>query len=316
MKNSGSPKVYILIVAFNHKRHTFRCLESLKNITYPDFTVVVVDNGSSDGTAEDIRNNYPWVKLIVNDRNLGFTGGHIKGCERAMKEGADYILLLNNDVEVAKDFLERLIDVAESDERIGAVGPVMYFLDPPNRVWSAGLKVRLLGLYNKMLFFGQTDQKIPDLLTVPVISGAALCLKRKVIDEVGFLDDLYFCYNEDVDLCYRMRKAGYSLVTVKASRIWHKVSASSGGLFNPCNQYLMARGAAIFMRKFGTSLQKFIFPPLALVQAVYITLRELVTRDVKAALPKYQGFLDGWCLKPIRTEDLDRISCRFGKKTK
>jgi GT2 family glycosyltransferase len=309
-----TPTVYIIVLNWNQREDTLKCLNSLRKVEYPNFKVVLVDNGSSDDTAEVIKRDYGWVKLIVNSENLGFTGGNIKGAELALKEGANYVMLLNNDVEVAPDFLTRLIEVAESDERIGAVGPLVYFFEPPDIVWSAGMRMRLMGLYNDMFFWGKRDEKIPDLLETRLITGAALCLKRKVIEEVGFLDDLYFFYNEDTDLCYRIGKAGYKLFTVKASKIWHKVSAATGGSFNPVNQYLMARGRSIFMRKFGTFWERLTFLPLAMVEASYVTTREFLKGNVMAALPKYKGYFDGWRMKRVASVNLLEIKERFGGK--
>ncbi len=310
----GVPRVYLIVLTWNQKEDTLACLDSLKKVNYDNFEVVVVDNASYDDTADVIKREYGWVKLIVNSENLGFTGGNIKGEKLALREGADYVMLLNNDVVVAPDFLSNLIKVAESDEKIGAVGPLIYYFDPPDIVWSAGCEMRLLGLYNNMLFIGERDEKIPELLDAWMVTGAALCIKRRVIEEVGFLDNLYFCYNEDLDLCYRIQKAGYKIFTVKAAKIWHKVGASTGGSFNPVNQYLMARGRSIFIKKFGRWWERLVFLPLAMSEASYVTIRELFKGNVKAALPKYKGYFDGWKMKEIRSENLLEIKHTFTKR--
>jgi GT2 family glycosyltransferase len=308
------PLVYIVILTWNGKKDTLECLDSLKKVPYENFKVVVVDNGSADGTADEIRKNHNWIQLIVNSKNLGFTKGNSQGCDVAMRNGADYVMMLNNDVEVSPDFLDRLIEVAEADARIGAVAPLIYYYHPRKLVWSAGCTIRLLGLYNKMLFIREKDDDVPELLETQVVSGAASCIKRKVIEEVGFLDNLYFSYNEDVDLCYRIRRAGYKLITVKAAKIWHKVSAATGGAFNPVNQYLMARGRSIFIRKFGTTWEKLIFLPLAMAEASYVTTREFLRNNARAALPKYKGYFDGWRMKAIDSETLGKIKERFGRR--
>lgn len=311
----NNPLVYLIVLTWNQKQDTLVCLASLSRATYSCFRIVLVDNGSADGTPEEVREKFPEVHVIRNNKNLGFTGGNIKGAEYACAQGADYIMLLNNDVEVAPDFLERLIEVAESDAKIGAIGPVIYFFEPRDRVQSAGCHRKWLGLNNQKLFYGKTDEKIPELLESDMVTGAALCVKRKVIEEVGFLDDIYFAYNEDVDLCYRIRQAGYRIVTVKASRIWHKVSASTGGLRNPVNQYLMARGHSIFIRKFGRWWEKVIFFPLAFAATTVVLVREIIKGNAHAILPKYQGYIDGWLANSIDAEKLSAIKAKYTKRS-
>jgi GT2 family glycosyltransferase len=307
------PLVYIIILAWNRKDYTLACLDSLQEVTYPNFQAVVVDNGSQDDTVSVVRDRHPWVHVIENKMNLGFTGGNINGAQYAYEHGADYIMLLNNDVVVAADFLDRLIEVAESDERIGAVGPLIYFFDPPDMVWSAGGNMRLLGLHNEMLFIYKKNGGIPELVKSDMITGAALCTKRKIINRVGFLDNVYFCYNEDLDFCYRIRKAGYQILTVKQAKIWHKVSASTGGFINPVNQYLMARGRSIFIRKYGRWWEKLLFVPLAMAEATYVTVREFFKGNIYAALPKYLGYWDGLRRIPVTQESLGRIKQKFEK---
>ncbi len=305
----NNPLVYLIVLAWNQKQDTLMCLASVSRLTYPNFRVVLVDNASVDGTAEEVREKYPEVKVIRNEKNLGFTGGNIKGEEYACAQGADYIMLLNNDVEVAPDFLEPLIKVAEADAAIGAIGPLIHFFEPRDRVQSAGCNRKWLGLNNQKLFCGKPDKNIPELLESDMVSGAALCIKRKIIEEVGFLDNIYFAYNEDVDLCYRIRKAGYRIVTVKASRIWHKVSASTGGPRNPVNQYLMARGHSIFMRKFGRWWEKLIFFPLAFAATTVVLLRESLRGHARTILPRYKGYIDGWLFKTFECEKSENTHC-------
>ncbi len=310
----NNPLVYLIVLSWNQKQDTLMCLASVSRVTYPNFRVVLVDNASVDGTAEEVREKFPGVKVIRNNKNLGFTGGNIKGAEYVCAQGADYIMLLNNDVEVAPDFLEPLIKVAETDAAIGAIAPLIHFFEPRDRVQSAGCNRKWLGLNNQKLFYGKSDKNIPELLESDMVSGAALCIKRKVIEEVGFLDNIYFAYNEDMDLCYRIRKAGYRIVTVKASRIWHKISASTGGYRNPANQYLMARGAAIFMRKYGRWWEKLLFFPLAFTASTIVILRDIWYGLARADLPRYEGYIDGWFLKAVDDEKLSAIKSRHKKE--
>lgn len=308
------PKVALIILTWNGKDDTIECLESLKKITYKNYEIIIVDNASKDNVSQIINENYPYVKLITNSTNRGFSGGNNDGLNYALKTDADYFLLLNNDVIVAPDFLDKLIMFAETDPKIGIVSPLIYYYDRPSIVWSAGLKIRLLGLYNLMNFIGKDDKNIPEIFNPQVVSGAGLCVKREVVEKIGLLDELYFTYCEDVDFCYRARFAGYEIFTVKSSKIWHKVSASTGGSFNPLNQYFMARGRSIFIKKFGSRLEKMLFIPLAIIEFCYINLRELLKNNIRSSLPKFHGYIDGWKMKPVSLEMLENIKKKYSKK--
>ncbi|MDP2208982.1 MAG: glycosyltransferase family 2 protein, partial [Bacteroidota bacterium] len=135
------PLVYIIVLTWNGKKDTLECLSSLKGIVYPNYRVLVVDNASVDGTAEQVRTQFPDVELIVNKDNLRFAGGNNVGIEYALSKYADYILLLNNDTTVDKTFIDELVSTAESDTQIGMVGPKMYYYSNPNRIWYAGGKI-------------------------------------------------------------------------------------------------------------------------------------------------------------------------------
>src|SRR3989304_8553833 len=131
------PPVYVIVLSWNGKNDTLECLASLQQLTYPNARVVVVDNASSDGTCDAIRSAFPNIELIVNNSNLRFAGGNNVGIRRSLERGAKYVLVLNNDTVVDRDFLSRLVEAAESDKKIGVVGPKIYYYDKPRRIWFA-----------------------------------------------------------------------------------------------------------------------------------------------------------------------------------
>src|SRR5690349_12247575 len=136
------PKVTIIILNWNQPHYTLACLKSLQKISYPDFKVIVLDNGSVDDSLAQIEAllsqlNFE-VELIANGVNLGFAEGNNIGIRQALKQEADYVLLLNNDTEVAPGFLEPLVEFAERKPEAGIVGPKIYYYDEPQRIWSAG----------------------------------------------------------------------------------------------------------------------------------------------------------------------------------
>lgn len=245
------PHVTIVVLNWNGMGDTLECLDSLARVEYPSCSVIVVDNGSTDGSVEAIQ---AWSAgrrggvLIRNERNLGFAGGSNVGIRRALEDGTDYILLLNNDTVVTPRFLAELVAVAERDGQIGIVGPKVYEYGNGRVLDSAGTRV-IFWLAQPFLRghgevdYGQYDEEED----MPYITGCALLIKRDVIDRIGLLDEDYF-YFDDTDWGYRARRAGYRLVYVPRSVIAHKGSRAIG-LGSPLYYYHMTRSRVLFARK-------------------------------------------------------------------
>lgn len=224
------PLVSIIILNWNRKDDTIACLQSIEKVSYPDFEVILVDNASSDGTIEAVKQKFPLVKVISNPENLRFAGGNNVGINYALENEADYILLLNNDTVVDPDFVSELMRAAESDGGIGMVGPKIYYYDDPKRIWFAGGKVEFWKGWISHIGIRELDRGQYDATRhVDYLTGCCLLVKREVIERVGKLDESYFIYGEDADWCIRASRAGFKLLYVPSSIIWHKVSSSSGG---------------------------------------------------------------------------------------
>jgi len=227
---SHPPMVYIIILTWNGRKDTLDCLRSFKTVEYPNYRIILVDNASVDGTVDAVRKEFPGVDIIVNPTNLRFAGGNNVGMRKAVMGGADYILLLNNDTLVDKDFLIKMMDTALSDDMIGMVGSKIYYNDKRRYLWYAGGKIEWWkgwishrGVHE--LDRGQYDHRCE----TDYITGCCLLVKRDVVDDIGFLDESYYIYGEDADWCIRARRAGYKLLYEPGSVIWHKLSVSSGG---------------------------------------------------------------------------------------
>ena len=134
----SQPKVFIIILTWNRLSDTLECLESVKKIVYPNYEIIVVDNGSTDGSAEAIARRYPEITLVKNESNLGYAAGNNRGMETALHMGCDYVFLLNNDTTIDAVCLDELVNRAESDPRVGAAGPKIYLHQDPSTVWYAG----------------------------------------------------------------------------------------------------------------------------------------------------------------------------------
>jgi hypothetical protein len=218
-----SPKVFIIILNWNNWSDTLECLKSFQNNDYPNYQVVIIDNGSDEKPTPP---SDPQVKLIYNQENLGFAGGNNVGIRYALEKGADYVLLLNNDTIVSQDFLSKLVKVAESDKKFGLLGPKIYFADEPQKIWFAGGEVNWL--YNKGVMRGYDEidkgqYDLPQIQETGYITGCCLLIKKEAIEKIGLMPEDYFLYYEDTDWSLKAQRAGYDCIFVPAARIWHKV---------------------------------------------------------------------------------------------
>ncbi|MBZ0297534.1 MAG: glycosyltransferase family 2 protein [Anaerolineae bacterium] len=219
------PNVSLIVLNYNSRCDTLDCLRSLEHLTYFGVQTIVVDNGSTDGSVEAIREAFPAVTLIETGLNLGFTGGNNVGIQHALEHGADYIMLLNNDTIVAPDMLEIMIDVMENDPTIGVSGPMIYYYDAPDIIWSGGGKINWGAGTTSMVGLNEPDRAQFGLepTTVDFVTGCAMLARRDVWEKVGLLDDQFFMYYEETEWCVRAGRAGYKIVHIPTAMMWHKI---------------------------------------------------------------------------------------------
>ena len=242
---SVCPKVYIVILHLKNILCLTDCISSLSKIRYTNFDIFVVHNGPKDSFLRDALRPYSQhIKEIIDTgSNAGFAAGNNIGIREALKFQADYILLLNDDTVVAPDFLDTLLEAAETTPGAGILGSKIYYFDEPQKVWFAGARFDYETCMLTTPGSGLLDDgSRSEPLESDYITGCALLIKRQVVERIGLLDERYFLYWEDVDWGLRTKKAGFKNVVVPQSRIWHKVSASSGGMDSPLRAYHKTRG--------------------------------------------------------------------------
>jgi GT2 family glycosyltransferase len=201
---------------------------------------------------------FPSAIVLGNGRNLGFAEGNNVVIRYAMDQGADYIMLINNDTEVDSQMLKRLIEVAESDSRIGVVGPKICYSDAPQTIWSAGGILKPLWK-PVMLGLDEIDNGQHDAFReVDWVTGCALLIKSSVIQRIGLIDARYFIYFEENDWCYRAVRAGFKIVYVPQARLWHKIQPRRQAL-SPRHVYLMTRNRLLFLRNSGVRLPHILY---------------------------------------------------------
>lgn len=242
-------EVITIIVNWNGINDTVECLDSLERAQGPSNQVIVVDNGSTDRSVEEIRRQYPDTILLETGQNLGYAGGNNVGLKFFLNNTtSEYVLILNNDVVVAPDFLNHLVTVLESNSQIKAVTPTIYYYDRPNVIWGAG------GMLDQTRFRpcvrGVDEQDLGQFgqpFDVDFGLGCALLCRRSLISDIGFLDERFFLYSEEVEWCLRIVRAGFRITHVPSSRIWHKTKPA-GEPGPPYREYYQTRNHFLLLR--------------------------------------------------------------------
>lgn len=242
------PAVCAIVVNWNRCNDTLACLASLARATYPSLTVVVVDNASQDGSVPAIRRAHPSIDLIESGDNLGFVGGCNAGVERARRHGADYVLFLNNDAEVAPDSIALLAAALQADGRGGAAGPTILYRDRPEVIWSAGGRIDWQRGTTAMLELDARDRGQCGMQprAVDFVSGCALLAPLAVIDRLGAFDPRFFAYYEETEWCVRATRAGYTILHVPLAKAWHKAAPSTEPA-SLLTHYYMTRNRLLFL---------------------------------------------------------------------
>jgi len=277
------PLASIIVLTWNQRDLTLDCLASLVQMTYPAdrLLLIVVDNGSADGTAQAIRERYPQAVVLENGENLGFAEGNNVGIRYAMEHGAEYVMLLNNDTVVDSGMLTHLIEVGETHPDTGIVTPKIYYYDEPERIWCAGASIDWPNGGSRRLQAEEIDSKQElEPYFVDFASGCAICLKRAVIEKIGVLDARFFIYYEETDWCVRASNAGWSTLYVPTAHLWHKVSAAMGTT-SPATDYYMNRNVLLFLAKHQHGWRRW-------VSLARVSIRELMTILVYT-LKSHQG---------------------------
>jgi len=355
------PNISVIILNWNGWKETIECLESFYQITYSNYYVIVVDNGSEDdsikkikefaegkikvsskyfkydqsnkpikvleyekeeaeaggGRESEISNLPPSKKLILikNDKNYGFAGGNNIGIRYALKAlNPDYILLLNNDTVVDREFLNNLIKFAERDKETGIVGPKIHYYDYDGRsdvISFTGEDIVPWKGVGQRYGSGEIDKGQWDKpMETDKIEGSCMLIRKEVFEKVGLFDERFFCYYEETDLCFRAKKAGFKVKYCPDANIWHKVASSMGGRTSPIRIYFLARNRFLFIAKnFPEELWKHILYIAFYEFWFKLGIYSLYHKDFKALQCYLTGLIDGCktlvTYKIIRGQDYD-----------
>jgi GT2 family glycosyltransferase len=274
----SQPFVISVILNTNRRNDTLECLASLAGNSYTNQAVIVLDNHSTDGSVRAIQEAYPRVQIIELEKNLGYAGNNNVGIQAALEQGADWVFVLNEDIVLDAECITKLVEIGESDPKIGIVGPLVYHHDEPAVIQSAG---GLLGRYWESIHLGKNEPdrgqfSAPHL--VEWISGCAIMVRRAAIEQAGMLDKNYFIYWEETEWCIRLGGAGWKIINVPQAKIWHK-GVQRDYQPKPSFTYYGTRNQLLTLEKHRAPLVAWMFTWLQI-------LRTLVSWSIK---PKWKS---------------------------
>ena len=218
----SSPYLVTVILNTNRRDDTLECINSLNASTYDNHSIIVLDNQSTDGSVDVIKNTYPEIQIIELHENLGYGGNNNVGIKAAIERKADWIFVLNEDVIVSPNCLEQIVESGERDPDIGIIGPIVYHHQSPHLIQSAG---GTLGQHWEVAHAAVDEPdhgQFNNTREVDWISGCGIVVRRQAIEEVGLIDDRFFYYWDETEWCMRMHDNGWKVILVPSAKIWHK----------------------------------------------------------------------------------------------
>lgn len=275
MMNDDS--VNIIVLNWNQKDFSIKCIASLKETTYKNKRIIFVDNGSDDGSSESVKSLHPDVEIIQSKNNLGYAGGNNFGFS-AIKHASKFTIFLNNDTFVDPSFIEPLISELENNPRSMQTVPKIFYAKEKNTVWYGGGRVNLaLSLVRHIGIRSNKNEKYNKRIEVDYATGCCFCIRSDDFTRLGMFDERYKMYCEDVDLSLKINKDGGKIIYIPTSNVWHHVSISLGG------SYTISK-----WRKKYSSVMKLILkhgsPMLLPITIVFYTLNALLSLMITCLL--------------------------------
>jgi GT2 family glycosyltransferase len=246
-----SESMYVVVLSYNGLADTRKCLSSLYPALRPWVRPVLVDNGSTDGTAEAVRCDFPWCEVLRVEVNHGPVGGNNAGLRAALASGEKWIMLLNNDTTVDERLFETMAAAAAANPQFDVLGPVIYYMDDPDVVMTDGCVFNLPR--ERGIFIRKevplTRQDPPRVTEVDIVNGCCLMIRADMIRRTGLFDDRIFMYHDEADLCLRVKARGGRLGIIDHGLVWHKGSATARVTGTKSIRYFDARNLWYILRK-------------------------------------------------------------------
>ena len=278
------PLVYVVILAWNHLDDTRECLESFLRSDYGNARFVVVDNASTDGTVAMLRADFPQVEVLESPTNIGIAGGYNVGIAHSLQQGADFVLVCNNDLLIDPAMVSQLVTALSGDAQSGMAMPKIYhYYGDRTRLWCPGAYWRRFPPTVKMIADVPDGPAYNRLQPIEFAPSCCLLISRRALEKAGQFDTGYFFYFDDWDYSIRLRRAGFTILFVPEAKLWHKVSVSTQKSDKPARWWrIMGQSTVRYYLRY-TNL------PTLLLFAGWFAVRETVTGKLGRVLP----FLDG-----------------------
>lgn len=301
----NKPKVGIIIVNYKDIDDILATLDSLKKLNYPNLAIYVTDNASETRTENALRQKQQEIdfSLIIEKGNPGFAGGNNLAIKQAIKDGCDDFCLLNLDTEVQPDFLDKLVDVAQGNEKTGILGPRINYYFDKELVWFNGGQVQKLGTAGVHQDLDKKESELTgdnESREVDFITGCTMYIKGEVVKRVGLLSDDFFMYHEDLEYCLRAKRAGFKIVLVPQSKIYHKISKTT----KPGSQtyiYYHVRNGLMVGWQYGNFFEKIVLLIFSLLRLFKQIPKLFFAEKRKWALGTFGGTIDFYLGKRGKT---------------
>ena len=268
-----NPKVLVVLVNWNGWADTIECLESCSSLAYPNYELVVVDNGSTDDSVERITGHSPATRIICTGVNLGFAGANNVAIREALDRDFGFVWLLNNDTAVDSAALGALVETAEADPTVGVVGSKIYYHSQPDVLWFAGGFINRTKGYAYHRGAEETDVGQYDVAgPVEYVTGASMLVRVDAIRQVGVMAESYFLYWEEADWNARIARAGWRTIYQPRSIVWHKVGRSTGNEDNPVRARYNGRNRILYFQR-NQPARAFLVTIMTLAQSAWLCLR-------------------------------------------
>ncbi len=264
------PEIAIVILNWNQAQETLQCLSSVRSLVYPSYRVLVIDNGSWDGSGKRIVQECPWIELIRNERNVGFAEGCNVGIRKILERPTPYLLFLNNDSRIDPSCLTYLVEAMGKDSGVGIFGAVNYLPEMPEVPSTCGHQFTWWNGRLKGLLPPKTLSSL--LFEVQSISGSCFLVRREVFEKVGLFDPRFFIYYEETDLCLKAARAGFKVMVHRDAKVWHQ-GGHTFGRKTPAEYYLFTRNHALCLMR---HCPKIFLPSAWVIYLVKVFFRYLL----------------------------------------
>jgi GT2 family glycosyltransferase len=286
----------VVILNWNRSNDTIECIQSLERAGLSPTQIILVDNGSTDNSLDHFSQvlNTSMIKLLSLSKNLGFAGGVNRGIHAALANGAEWILLINNDTAVDLNFFQKLEEAVTEQPMWRIIAPLILHADEPDRIWSMGDRcIRPTTLTYRLFSRQPIPRHLPKYVEVDSLNACAVLIHKDVFAKIGFFDESYFMYAEDADFCWRARRAGFQLGVATQARMWHKVARSTHP-HHPQRRYWRIFNQILFYRR----REHLLFLPFiflfTLVRVVFLTIDDILQGHLAVTQSSWHGWIDGW----------------------